>query len=216
MEESARKGGREMLFEGRIHSDMCISSAVLTTVTPVARSGGDAGPCWVGSWCTNGTTAPEPCLPGTYNPAQYSTSPDACIPCEPGRYCPTERVGLPADQLLKCHAGFYCTGGDVSPKALVCPAGGYCEEGSAYPTACDAGTYAPYPGNTNVSDCLPCPPGYYCQYANSTAPTGICDGGWYCSGGSSSPQPLLGSGMGVCVCVACRPAACVRHRHCVS
>jgi len=62
----------------------------------------------------------------------------------------------------------------------ICPVGYYCEEGSNYPTPCPIGTFSRSTGITNVSLCLDCLPGHYCNVManvkNTTMP--ICDPGY--------------------------------------
>ena len=43
-----------------------------------------------------------------------------------------------------------------------CPAGYYCPVGTTYPEGCPVGTYSEVTGLSDVSECLPCPPGRYC------------------------------------------------------
>lgn len=44
-------------------------------------------------------------------------------------------------------------------------------------------------GNVNISDCLPCTAGQYCQQYGLPTPTGDCHAGYYCPEGQESPQP---------------------------
>lgn len=44
-----------------------------------------------------------------------------------------------------------------------CLAGYYCPEGSAQGTKCPAGTYSNGLGLENVTECVDCPPGSYCD-----------------------------------------------------
>ena len=62
---------------------------------------------------------------------------------------------------------YYCEGGDAIPNPTICPEGNYCPEGSYQPIPCDSGTISSGNGNTNKSDCAPCPAGDYCT-ANSS------------------------------------------------
>jgi hypothetical protein len=61
----------------------------------------------------------------------------------------------------------------------------YCPDGtksSAIPK-CPAGTYAPYYRSLSVEDCLPCPPGKFC---NEGAGPADCPMGYYCPEGTEN------------------------------
>lgn len=61
----------------------------------------------------------------------------------------------------------------------VCPAGYICPRGTKYPQQhpCPAGTFSSSLGAQNMSSCLPCPPGLYCNRTGLSQPSGICDTG---------------------------------------
>ena len=54
----------------------------------------------------------------------------------------------------------------------------------------------------NVSDCVPCDPGYYCHQPAQTNTTGLCYGGYYCSGGASAPNPNGNHGNNICMFIS--------------
>jgi hypothetical protein len=132
-----------------------------------------SGPCAAGYYCQGGaylptqfltplghyslagSSAPEECPLGTFNP---ETGKSACVPCIEGYYCPTRAM-----------TSYY-----------PCPVGGYCPRGSTLPRACPIGTYQPFVRRQNVSDCLQCPEGSYCAKENATSPSGLCVAGYYC------------------------------------
>ncbi|NWV68725.1 WBC30 protein, partial [Malurus elegans] len=64
-----------------------------------------------------------------------------------------------------CLAGFYCTGGALSPSPRdgvvgnSCPQGSYCPQGSASPLPCPAGRYSSSTGSTGIQDCPLCDAG---------------------------------------------------------
>ncbi|XP_021344324.1 signal peptide, CUB and EGF-like domain-containing protein 3, partial [Mizuhopecten yessoensis] len=91
----------------------------------------------------------------------------------------------------KCNPGFFCPTGqtEANPSSFVCLAGHYCEEGSPTSTACPTGTFSNSTGNTNVSDCKPCTPGYYCDSPGLIEENGMCDGGFYCPEGQTTATP---------------------------
>ncbi|RUS80924.1 hypothetical protein EGW08_011305, partial [Elysia chlorotica] len=126
------------------------------------------GQCWQGTYCPSGTNYP--------------------LPCTPGQYCGV--AGLVEPEGL-CDAGFYCPGGDIQPDppSTPCPSGQYCPLGSDTPTPCPAGTFSFTPGNTNLSNCDACTPGYFCAGVGNTNYTGPCLSGFYCPAGQDSANP---------------------------
>ena len=56
--------------------------------------------------------------------------------------------------------------------------------------ACPEGTFKNFTGGSSLSSCKSCPPGSYCQGLRNENPTGQCDGGYYCRGGSWSKTPI--------------------------
>lgn len=75
----------------------------------------------------------------------------------------------------------------------MCPAGFYCPEGTGRPISCPLGTYSPDGGLASESECRSCLSGHYCGSTNLTTPSGLCQAGYYCLGGSSTPTPLNGT-----------------------
>lgn len=103
-------------------------------------------------------------------------------------------------------AGYYSTQtgmttptpSDISNVRGRCETGNYCPEGSGSLSQCPAGTYNDARASTSESDCLECPPGYYCNSPGKTWSelTGLsstyfgqCTAGYVCSGGSTTPTP---------------------------
>lgn len=140
------------------------------------------GPCTAGNYCEQGSSAPRPCPPGTYNPSTSSISSSACITCTSGKYC--EGFGNSA-VTGSCSAGYYCPSGAKIPNPLVtiCPAGSYCTEGSTTHTQCAAGKYQE---NKGQSTCKDCPAGYYCPLGTTDFSSNICPKGYYCPLGTVS------------------------------
>lgn len=126
------------------------------------------GKCWPGAYCPNGTAYP--------------------VPCTGGYYC--MQYGLASPEGL-CNAGYFCNGSDTQPDPSdqVCPVGHYCEQGSATPTPCPSGTMSNTAGNTNLTDCNSCTPGYYCAGTGNTNYTGPCAPNYYCPSGQQSSTP---------------------------
>ena len=123
--------------------------------------------CTLGSFCPEGSFAPTPCAAGSFQqlPGQAS-----CDVCPPSYYCPPNGTVVP----------------------LACPPGYYCEAGTrlATQTPCPPGTFGNVSMLGAVSDCAVCSPGSFCGSPGLTAPTGACDAGFYCLGGSNVSAPV--------------------------
>ena len=83
-----------------------------------------------------------------------------------------------------------------------CPAGHYCIGGDYAPIPCPEGKYSDSTGNDKIEDCLPCPPGYFCDEKGLTqtiifALNKVCDPGYYCTEGAVKPHPDDATG-GIC------------------
>ena len=127
----------------------------------------------VGFFCVEGTIFPEPCLPGMY--------------------CEREALSYPTGP---CRASYYCPAGASQENPTnnvtgnICPRGYYCPEGTSQPYECVAGTYSNAEGLVSLSDCNLCSAGYYCGSSGLTAPTAMCNEGYYCLPGQSVPTPV--------------------------
>ena len=96
---------------------------------------------------------------------------------------------------ILCVSGYYCNGSSTVSNPVnetygdICPKGHYCPEASPYPIACSEGYFNDMLGTHNISSCLPCTAGQYCQGQGRDLPNGPCDVGWFCTEGSIVPQP---------------------------
>lgn len=94
------------------------------------------------------------CPAGTYNNLTGLANYTECIPCDPGKYCPSQGLIEP---LADCSAGFYCelASTEAAPDGQTygyrCPVGHYCEQGTRSPTPCPKGTYNSETGIINVT-----------------------------------------------------------------
>jgi hypothetical protein len=149
--------------------------------------GDDANICPMGHYCPLGTSAPQQCAKGTYNNGTGLQSSGDCIDCPAGEYCDQMGMILPAGL---CSPSFYCEIGSINATSIVCPIGHYCPEGSPMPTPCPRGTYTNAEGNSNVTQCDPCDPGWYCNDTGLHSPTAQCDPGFYCPGGDDVANPV--------------------------
>ena len=98
--------------------------------------------------------------------------------CETGYY-----LSINPTECMKIPVGYYCDSGYCT-SYKICQPGNYCPEGSISQTQCPLGTYNSNTGSGNISACLTCPEGYYCQSPN-IIPT-ICPVGCFCPQGSGT------------------------------
>ncbi|XP_078689161.1 uncharacterized protein LOC144920704 [Branchiostoma floridae x Branchiostoma belcheri] len=87
------------------------------------------------------------------------------------------------DCVSNCTAGHYWDNGSCTdcPAGYYCPGSRHCPQGDSCMFPCPTGTYTPVLRATSEDECLPCPPGSYCQTPGLAWPTGECDPGWFCS-----------------------------------
>ena len=135
--------------------------------------------CTLGHYCTAGSSAPLRCLSGSYQD-------------EAGKwFC------------KGCPAGFYCDS-TKDPVVLYntssCPTGHYCQENTTtqYEFPCPTGTFNNMTEKSQLSDCQPCLGGKYCSQTGLSEPEGDCDAGYYCTTGSNSRTPTMGSDANIC------------------
>lgn len=137
--------------------------------------------------------APQACPLGTFVSVTKRVSVAACIECPPGMYCEKRGIAYPTGL---CEAGFVCGGSTTVSDPLnqsfaepagsaqytgICPAAHYCPAGTSVPIPCPAGTWSNITKAGRMSDCLPCPPGRYCDL-------------WGMGGGGLESLPLCGVG----------------------
>ncbi|KAL7831753.1 hypothetical protein AOLI_G00293010 [Acnodon oligacanthus] len=125
------------------------------------------GPCPAGYFCPRGSSAPQTCPQGSISSSEGQAS---CSLCPQGYYCPAN---------------------GSSAEGIECPTGHYCPTGtnlkSQYP--CPAGTINPYTRMASPEDCVPCPPGFFCEASGQNAASGLCEAGYFCLSGAVSPTP---------------------------
>ena len=117
-----------------------------------------------GTYAPEGSSAPLQCLPGTYNPLRKQA---VCQPCPAGFFCPVLGMTEPT----------------------VCPAGSFCPPGNETDTLCPLGRYSAEQGVRSEEECLLCRAGSYCGTNGLTAPSGLCDAGYYCPPGQEVRNP---------------------------
>ena len=146
-----------------------------TYFCPESTSDPTTNPCTAGYYCPAGADYQKPCLSGTFSSSGLQTA------------CTT------------CTAGYYCPFGSSTITSNICPVGYYCPAGTVYGTqfGCPPGTYNPSTGKTQLSDCLACPAGKYCEtYGISDVSARLCAAGFYCSGSAIVSMPMTGSTYG--------------------
>jgi hypothetical protein len=99
----------------------------------------ELAPCPMGAYCKDGIFAA--CPAGTTGDTLFAVSLNDCKTCPAGTSC-----GEGATTATTCGNAYYCPTGAAAP---------------GFP--CPAGTFGGYrSGKTDPSQCLICPPGYYC------------------------------------------------------
>ncbi|XP_070551141.1 neurogenic locus notch homolog protein 1-like [Ptychodera flava] len=150
--------------------------------------------CDEGWFCSGGANETHPsapyggyCVAGEYCPRGSS----APLLCDPGQYCDVDRMASPRGD---CSAGYYCINGSTTatPTGMggnKCSPGHYCVEGSSYEEPCPPGTYQPSQKAKNVTYCLDCLSGRYCNSSGLAQPEGLCSPGFYCPPAQTVPTP---------------------------
>uniref|UniRef100_A0A8C8VT86 Predicted gene 9195 n=2 Tax=Peromyscus maniculatus bairdii TaxID=230844 RepID=A0A8C8VT86_PERMB len=148
-------------------------------------------PCFLGVPCTGGTApailmeslSGRSCLPGHFCPWGMVD----ITPCPPGSYA----SHAAATECLICPSGRYCVPG-MRPQ--LCPRGFFCSEGTGLDwQPCPPGTYGYEPGLNSLAECRACDGGRFCPRANATEAGGQCWEGFFCTRGSTRPNPEAGT-----------------------
>lgn len=153
--------------------------------------------CTKGYYCAGyGNDKPSgPCDPGYYCPSGMSVQNPPQYTCPVGHFCignnfepvrclsGTYQDQTGENQCKECPKGYFCDN-TVAPVVLFtnskCPEGHYCPPGTKHSTEfrCPIGTYSNYTGLDNVTNCLPCPGGYYCDAEAQTSFSKVCQEGF--------------------------------------
>ncbi|KAL7981551.1 hypothetical protein Chor_005639 [Crotalus horridus] len=154
-------------------------------------------PCPEGHYCPPGTqrSTQFSCPLGTFGAKPKLINILECQNCPPGKYCSSPGLAAPTGD---CAAGFWCKGGahvpnpDDGVSGQPCPAGHYCLSGALIPLTCPDGTWSGDEGNPDLQSCKSCPGGHFCNSTGLVSPSGLCDPGFYCIAGSTTPRPTDG------------------------
>lgn len=146
-------------------------------------------------YCDGGEWQVSTCPAGTYQPNPMQ---DRCFTCPAGFYCPTTVTN------------------DLT--TYECPKGYYCPAGTAVGTAnpCPAGKYNDHIGATSINECVKSPPGYYISSpaAILVDSTMLCQAGYYCEEGSTSPTQYSCVAGQYCPQGSSKPIACTPGMRC--
>ncbi|KAI0228985.1 hypothetical protein LSAT2_020568 [Lamellibrachia satsuma] len=93
-----------------------------------------------------------------------------------------------------CAAGYYCTVNSTTdrpsgPSGNQCQPGYHCVEGSWMEDPCPPGYFLPSPRAKNITYCLLCTAGKFCNISGLPQPQGFCSPGFYCPEGQTVPDP---------------------------
>lgn len=130
---------------------------VLGASSPSPLDGTTGDICPAGSYCPVGSAYHTYCSNGTYT---NHTGAAVCYDCPERFFC------VNRDRAEPCLPGYYCpanTGADLQP--------------------CPAGTYNPGHGLANITECLACDGGTFCDQPALAQPAGNCTEGYYCTSG---------------------------------
>lgn len=145
--------------------------------------------CPAGQWLPRETGTCLTCPQGFFCPTQCTISPTGC---PAGSFCPQGSTAATA-----CPSGYTST--FLSANCTICPAGSYCTNATVI-TACPAGTYQNFTGQTSVSACTACPVGQYSTTVGSSSPVNCI----YCPAGQYST--VFGAASST-VCTNCLPGS---------
>jgi len=159
--------------------------------------------CPKGRYCPQGVSIGVPCPKGTFNNYTGIFNASECTQCLPGYYCDAEGLMEPSGL---CVSGYYCSLGALTATPVnlaneggeMCPPGYFCPRGTAVPIPCNAGFYQPNIGAKNISSCLACEPGSYCNSSGLAESSGLCTAGFYCSLGALVSEPVDGVTGNIC------------------
>lgn len=198
-----------------------VSPTECTSGTYVDSSGNydisDCINCTSGMYCSgSGNVLPTGnCSAGYYCPGGQDTPTPVGLECTTGHYCP---MGSPSpvrcpsgnyqDEIGQsdckgCPAGYFCDS-TLSPVVLynssACPEGFYCPENTTFSTQypCPLGTFSNITHRTDSTECQACSGGMYCSQTGLDEPEGPCDAGYYCTSGSNSQTPNMGTNANTC------------------
>ena len=141
--------------------------------------------CGAGKVCPLGTvdSSTDGCPLGSYGGTGRFNIRNAseCLICPAGMSCGSEGLVEPTDL---CAAGRYCPEGFYNSISLPCPQGHYCPLGTGIPEPCPPGKFFSATQADELSDCVPCTAGSYCEGFGNVAVDGDCAPGYFCPLGS--------------------------------
>ncbi|GKT33090.1 hypothetical protein ADUPG1_007102, partial [Aduncisulcus paluster] len=139
--------------------------------------------CPAGYYCPQTNNTPQACPVNTFNPIRGAHSITQCLWCPPGYYCDSTAMTEP----VICPTGNFCPGGNPAEIEAYDDATDvwtssnwkniYDRDGPRID--CPRGTYMPYQGAKDESECILCPAGYNCRRGASTGTAFPCASGTY-------------------------------------
>ncbi|KAI8480901.1 hypothetical protein Bbelb_413740, partial [Branchiostoma belcheri] len=157
--------------------------------------------CPEGSYCPTGSHQETKCPQGSFSNRTGLHNVSECAACTPGYHCLTQGLTEPTDE---CAAGHYCSLAAITPNPVLqsygdyCTPGHYCPQGTGEPVPCPRGTFLPDTGMDELTDCLNCTGGKYCERQGQSNVTDDCEAGFYCSSGAWTATPTDGGTGDVC------------------
>ncbi|MGH0137990.1 UNVERIFIED_CONTAM: hypothetical protein FKN15_065321 [Acipenser sinensis] len=148
-----------------------------------------------GLFCLQGCSSPSPCPLGSVSDAAGLQSELGCSPCPPGFHC--NRTGLTAPTgpctAGLCLAGYYCSGGAVTPTPLgdstenTCLIDVFCKIRTPAYIFCVNGSCC---NGTKAQTCFGwCSAGPCCDGEGGSDPSGSCSPGWSCLDWTLTSKP---------------------------
>ena len=144
--------------------------------------------CTIGRYCVEGTSAPLPCVEGSYSNATNLSSAAQCTSASAGFYTPTGST-----EQIECAAGTIAAVGGLGActpclagsyqqlrgqtACVDCTPGRFCVEGASAPIPCPGGTHmnSSLLTMTSDTDCVVCDVGTFCP-VGSEAPADCAPG----------------------------------------
>ena len=162
-----------------------------------------SGDCSPGYYCVSGVDIPTPQFTNLTNCPDGTVHMSVGGKCPAGSYCELSSqtyTACPAGKYTPnsgfsacdpCPAGYYCLNETSDYTSYRCPVGHFCPSGTSdpYQFPCPPGTYNPNELASNLTSCLDCTAGKYCEGSGNSAPTNSCAAGYYCPGKIDNPKP---------------------------
>ena len=132
----------------------CLGSSTTATPSNNLTQGDDI--CPAGYYCSESSSSPIPCSPGTYRASIGASLVSHCVSSNAGPYC----SAIGGNTVIgNCSAGHYYLTGITVANQVICDAGYMCPAGSGSQIVC---TDPLYQDQKDQSDCKNCSASYIC------------------------------------------------------